>query len=170
MDRKLTSSAPGNPPPPSPSSLRAIGISAALAAAVCLASADPAAAERPVLRIEAGPHVMTAVFAENASAQALQELLREGALTLGMHDFARMEKAGTLPRSLPACDIDMHAAPGDIILYQGRTIALYYGRNTWQLTPLARIEGVTEEQLRHILGDGNIALSFSLAERPEQGR
>ena len=53
---------------------------------------------------------------------------------------------------------------GDVILYQGNQITIYYGTNSWSFTKLAVIEGVTKESLLEMLGTGDVEVTFSLAQ------
>ena len=52
--------------------------------------------------------------------------------------------------------------PGDIILYQGNQICVYYDENTWNFTRLAKINYVTKEDLLKTLGEGDVTVSFWL--------
>ena len=107
-------------------------------------------------------HVLTVQMAENTSVQALFKLLADGPLTLDMTDYAGMEKGTSLPETLPENNEPMNTEPGDVILYQGRTFVIYYSTNSWSLTPLGRVLDVAEEELRELLGDGDVSVTLSL--------
>jgi hypothetical protein len=49
-----------------------------------------------------------------------------------------------------------------LILYQGNALVIYYATNSWHFTRIAKIEGVTEEELRGALGDGDVKVTLSL--------
>lgn len=115
-----------------------------------------------MLHIQAGESEFTAAWADNSSVDALKELLAEGPLTLTMSDYAQMEKGADLGVRLPQNNQQMNTTAGDIILYQGRTLVIYYDQNSWSLTPIAKIEGVDAEKLRAALGDGDVTVTFSL--------
>ena len=83
----------------------------------------------------------TATLADNSSAKAFAELLEDGPLTVSASDYGNFEKVGSLGRSLPRTDEQITTAPGDIILYQGNQITVYYAQNTWNFTRLSRIDG-----------------------------
>ncbi len=53
---------------------------------------------------------------------------------------------------------------GDIMLYQGNNIVIFYGSNSWSYTPLGKIDNATTENLRQFLGNGNVTLTITLAE------
>lgn len=112
----------------------------------------------PVLAIMIEDQVFFADFEDNASAEALIEQLSGEPLSLELHDYGGFEKVGDLPWELPGCDESITTVPGDIILYQGKQITIYYGENTWELTRLARIPDVTKEYLLRFLGAGNISV------------
>lgn len=101
-------------------------------------------------------------LAENSSAEAFFEKLKEGRLDLELHDYGSFEKVGPLPWELPANDEQITTEPGDIILYQGDQLTIYYDENTWNFTRLGKIKYVTKEELLEALGDGDVTVSFWL--------
>ena len=114
----------------------------------------------PALVIEANGHVFYASFEDNSSAKALQEKLGDGDLELELHDYGGFEKVGALPWELPRNDVSITTVPGDVILYQGSQITIYYDENTWSFTRLAKIDGVTKEELLQAFGNGNVTVKF----------
>lgn len=117
--------------------------------------------------ITAGGTTFAADFADNSSAQALQALLERGDLTLTMSDYGDFEKVGSLGTQLPRNDEQITTGPGDVILYQGSSITIYYDTNTWNFTRLGKIRDVTREDLLAALGEGDVEVTFSLT-GPEQ--
>ena len=107
-------------------------------------------------------HTYTATLADNPSAKAFAELLKDGPLTVSTRDYGNFEKVGSLGRSLPRTDEQITTAPGDIILYQGNQITVYYAQNTWNFTSLGRIDDPSG--LREALGGGDVEITFLLAE------
>ena len=77
-----------------------------------------------------------------------------------MHDYGNFEKVGPLPFELPRNDETITTEPGDIILYQGNQITIYYDENTWNFTRLAKIDNVTREELLDVLGSGDVTVTF----------
>ena len=75
-----------------------------------------------------------------------------------------MEKVGSLGTSLPRNDTYMSVDAGDVILYQGNQITIYYGTNSWSFTKLAVIQNATKERLLEALGSNDVDVTFSLAE------
>lgn len=99
---------------------------------------------------------------ENSSADAFFEKLSSESLEVELHDYGGFEKVGPLPWELPRNDEEITTVPGDIILYEGDQISVYYDENTWNFTRLARIRYVTKEELLEALGEGDAVVSFWL--------
>ena len=123
-----------------------------------------AAALRPraTLVIEANGRTLYAALEDNASADAFRDALSSGSIQVAMHDYGSFEKVGDLPWALPRCDGSVTTVPGDVILYEGDKITIYYDENTWTFTRLARIGNTSREKLLQILGDGDVTVSFRL--------
>ncbi len=106
--------------------------------------------------------VFTAKFTDNSSAQAFKDKLAVGDVTVNMHDYGNFEKVGDLGFDLPTNDTQITTQPGDIILYQGNSITVYYDTNSWNFTRLGKIENVSGEQLLSAFGEGDVTITFSL--------
>ena len=117
---------------------------------------DPVAI--PGLRI--GDRYYSIDLENNSSAEAFLEKIKKNPLTVDMQDYGSFEKVGDLPWSLPTNDEKITTKPGDIILYQGNKITIYYDENTWNFTKLGSINGVTGEELKEALGDGDVTVEF----------
>ena len=112
--------------------------------------------------IEVGGQIRTATMSNNRSAEAFLELLAQGPLTVGMSDYGSFEKVGSLGTDLPRSDESITTTPGDIILYLGNNITIYYAINSLTFTLLGHIDGATSENMREFLGDGDPTVTFSL--------
>ena len=112
-----------------------------------------------------GRQTLTATLADNTSAQALMEALTQAPITYEAHDYGDFEKVGPLGQSFPENNESITTEPGDIILYQGSNLCLYYDTNTWIFTRIGKIEGKTQAELKQILkaGQGNITVTLSLS-------
>ena len=113
------------------------------------------------LKIHVNDTTFTATLADNSSAEAFAEYLSQGDLTLDMHDYGSFEKVADLPRSFPRNDTQIDTDAGDIILYQGKSITIYYDKNSWSFTRLGKINNVNKKRLQQILGKGNVKVTFS---------
>lgn len=118
-----------------------------------------AAMESDTFYVTVGGETFAATFADNAGAQALSELLAEGPITIQMSDYAGFEKVGALGQSLPTSNRQTTTQAGDIVLYQGNQIVLFYGSNSWSYTPLGRVRDLTGWEAA--LGSGDVSVTFS---------
>ena len=113
---------------------------------------------------DSGSHKLTATLADNSSATAFYQLLKKGPLTVKMTDYGSFEKVGSLGTSLPRNDTQITTTAGDIILYQGNQITIYYDTNSWNFTRLGKVDGVTQAELKKILGKGDVTAVFNIIE------
>ena len=105
----------------------------------------------------------TATLVDNAATQSLVAALQEAPITATLNDND-FEIWGSLGRSLPTSNEQVHAGPGDIVLYSGQYICIFYGSNSYSYTRLGKIDGLTESELRTFLkaGKSNISVTLSL--------
>ena len=85
-------------------------------------------------------------------------------MTIEMHDYGSFEKVGALGTTLPRNDEQITTEPGDVILYQGNQVTIYYDVNSWSFTRLGKVQGLSQAELKEILGTGNATVTFSLSE------
>lgn len=102
---------------------------------------------------------------DNAATQTLVTALQEGDITYEAHDYGGFEKVGALGRSLPTSDTQTTTQAGDVILYSGNQIVLFYGSNSWSYTRLGHMEYSTQAELESFLkaGQGNVTVKLSLS-------
>ena len=122
----------------------------------------PGKEEGHLLYIKIGGVTLTATLTDNSSASALVDLLRQGDVTVDMHDYGSFEKVGELPVTLPTNDEDISTEAGDLILYLGHRFVIYYDHNSWDFTRLGKINDVTQAELKAILGESNVMVVLSL--------
>ena len=108
--------------------------------------------------------VLKILAAENSSADAFLDLLKSGDVPVEMHDYGSFEKVGPLGTTLPRNDEQITTEPGDVILYQGDQITIYYDVNNWSFTRLGKVQDLSQAELKDILGSGNVTVTFSLSE------
>lgn len=113
------------------------------------------------IQIKVNNKVLSVKLENNSSTKAFIEKLREGDIIVNAHDYGNFEKVGDLGFNLPNNDKKITTEPGDLILYQGNQITLYYDTNTWSFTKLGKVQNVSQKELKQILGDGDITLIFT---------
>ena len=106
-------------------------------------------------------HTFTIQLEENEAVKELMKRLDSENITVEAHEYGGFEKVGSLGFSLPTADEQITTQAGDIVLYQGNQVSLFYHANSWNYTKLGRIENVSEQELIDVLGDGNVTLVFS---------
>ena len=106
--------------------------------------------------------ILVASLENNTSVDALIEKLKQNDITINMSDYGNFEKVGPLGFNLPRNDKQITTEPGDIILYQGNSITIYYDTNNWTFTKLGKIENINQKELKEILGNGNVTITLSL--------
>ena len=111
---------------------------------------------------DTGSHKLTATLADNSSATAFYELLEKDPLTVKLNEYGGFEKVGSLGTSLPRNDRQVETSAGDIMLYQGNQITIFYNGNSWSYTPLVKVDGVTQTELKQILGKGDVTAVFDI--------
>ncbi len=101
---------------------------------------------------------------DNAATKALVAALREASITYEADDYGGFEKVGALGRSLPTSNSQITTQPGDVILYSGNQIVLFYGSNSWSYTRIGKMEYGTLDELKSFLkaGQGKISVTLSL--------
>ena len=114
------------------------------------------------MTVQVGESTFTATLEENAAVDALVEMMEHGSVTIQMSDYAGFEKVGALGSSLPTSNRQTTTQAGDIVLYQGNQIVLFYGSNSWSYTRLGKIDDLTG--WTEALGGGDVSVTFSLGD------
>ena len=114
------------------------------------------------LTVVVGDRAFSVDLEDNPSAQAFKEKLSSDPITLTMHDYGSFEKVGDLPWELPRNDEKITTKPGDLILYQGDQITVYYAENTWEFTKLGSLNAEEDEIVEAFGGKDDITAEFFL--------
>ena len=108
-----------------------------------------------------GETPVTVAWEDNASVEALKMLAGEG-LTVEMSMYGGFEQVGSIGQSLPRDDQQTTTASGDIVLYSGNQMVVFYGSNSWAYTRLGHITDQTPEQMKALLGNGDVTITLSM--------
>ena len=112
------------------------------------------------LKVQVGGQTFTATLTENAAVDAFVEMMQEAPVVIQMEDYSGFEKVGPLGTSLPTNNSQTTTQAGDIVLYTGNQIVMFYGSNSWSYTRLARIDDRTGWE--EALGSGDVTVRLSL--------
>ena len=105
---------------------------------------------------------LSVTWENNASVEALREAVSSESITVQMSKYGGFEQVGALGTSLPRDDVQTTTEPGDIVLYSGNQIVVFYGSNSWAYTKLGRIQEKSTEELAEMLGRENVTLTISI--------
>ena len=112
------------------------------------------------MNVQVGDVVFSATLEENEAVSALVEMMRESPVVIQMSDYSGFEKVGPLGTSLPTSNSQTTTQAGDIVLYNGNQIVIFYGSNSWSYTRLGHIDDLTGWE--EALGNGDVTVTFSL--------
>lgn len=99
---------------------------------------------------------------DNESVEALKDLVRDKPLVIRMSMYGGVEQVGSLGTSLPRNDSQITTVAGDIVLYSGNQIVVFYGSNSWAYTELGHITDKTAREMSELLGTGNATMEISI--------
>ena len=120
--------------------------------------------ETAMLKLKIGETEVSVNWEDNESVEALRELCRTEPLTVPMSMYGGFEQVGPLGSSLPCSDRQTTTNAGDIVLYSGNQIVVFYGSNSWAYTRLGHITDQSAEDLAALLGQGDVTLTLYWAD------
>jgi hypothetical protein len=112
--------------------------------------------------IKINNNVLNIELEDNSATIELKERLKNGDIVVNAHEYGGFEKVGDLGFSLTREDTNITTSAGDIVLYQGNQISLFYNSNSWSYTKLGKILNVSSSELKNILGNGDVTITFTL--------
>ena len=118
--------------------------------------------EEMSILMKIGDEAVTIEWEDNESVAALAEILREQPMSIQMSMYGGFEQVGSFGTSLPRDDKQTTTQAGDIVLYSGNQMVVFYGSNSWAYTRLGRITDKSAEELKEMLGNGNVMITLEL--------
>ena len=115
-----------------------------------------------MIKIKVNNNVLEVKLEDNEATKSLVGILKKGDITVNANEYGGFEKVGNLGFSLPRNDKNITTSPGDIVLYQGNQISLFYNSSEWSYTKLGKVENANETELKNILGSGDVTLILSI--------
>ena len=98
---------------------------------------------------------------DNESVQALKEFCSNQPLMIQMSRYGGFEQVGSIGTDLPQNDVSTTTSSGDIVLYSGNQMVVFYGSNTWAYTRLGHITDKTQAELTELLSNDNVTITLS---------
>ena len=118
--------------------------------------------EDAMLQMMIGETAVSVSWEDNAAVAALRELCREKPLTIQMSMYGGFEQVGPLGTSLPRSDVRITTEAGDIVLYAGDQMVVFYGPNTWAYTRLGHITDRSAAEMEELLGQGAVSVTLRM--------
>ena len=115
--------------------------------------------EKTMMQIKINDTPVTVTWEENESVDALKELAQNG-LTIRMSMYGGFEQVGPIGQRLPRQDVQTSTSSGDIVLYSGNQLVVFYGSNSWAYTRLGHIDDKTPDEMRELLGNGDVIITL----------
>lgn len=114
--------------------------------------------ESEAMLLEVNNYTFEVELENNTSANALKEYVSKEKRILTLDDYGNFEKVGELGTILPRNDETITTKEGDLILYLGNKLCLYYNQNTWDFTKLGHIKDITH--LKEAIGKGSVQVTL----------
>ena len=112
------------------------------------------------MRLKIGETEVNVAWEDNESVDALKELARDG-LSIPMSMYGGFEQVGPIGKDLPREDRQTTTQAGDIVLYSGNQLVIFYGSNSWAYTRLGKIVDKSASELTELLGSGDAAVTLT---------
>lgn len=122
---------------------------------------QPTEVEDLVMKMTINHTPVTVEWEENEAVAALCEEVKENPLMISMSMYGGFEQVGSLGMSLPQSDTRITTEAGDIVLYSGDQMVVFYGSNTWAYTRLGHITDKTQAELTQLLSNGNVTITLT---------
>ena len=113
------------------------------------------------LILEINGEIVTVVWEDNESVDALMDLVSTEPLSIQMSMYGGFEQVGNIGTSLPRDDEQTTTEAGDIVLYSGNQIVVFYGSNSWAYTRLGKITDKSNAEMAGLLGNGDVTITIS---------
>ena len=117
-------------------------------------------AETMVLTING--EAVSVEWEDNESVEALKNLVMTEPLSIRMSMYGGFEQVGSIGTSLPRNDIQTTTEAGDIVLYSGNQIVVFYGSNSWAYTRLGKVTDKSRSEMTELLGKGDVTATFMI--------
>ena len=116
------------------------------------------------LYVTIGTETRSVTMEDNIATQALVAALENADITYVAHDYGNFEKVGYIGQSLPTADHQLTTSAGDLVLYNGDNICIFYGSNSWSYSRIGKLDNLSAEEVRQFVkaGGGEVSITLSL--------
>ena len=117
-----------------------------------------------MLQLRIDDTAVAVAWEQNESVEALKALCENEPLVIQLSMYGGFEQVGPIGQSLPRNDSQTTTQAGDIVLYSGNQIVVFYGSNSWAYTRLGHITDPDAEGMAALLAHGDVTITISLAD------
>ena len=118
--------------------------------------------EEEILKMTIGSTPVSVEWEDSESVNALKGLCKDQTLTISMSMYGGFEQVGDIGADLPRNDVQTTTSSGDIVLYSGNQMVVFYGSNSWAYTRLGHITDKTPQKLTELLSYGDVTITLSI--------
>ena len=114
--------------------------------------------------ITIGEETHTVTMEDNVGTRALVAALQTENIVYIAHDYGNFEKVGYIGQSFPTDNHQITTSAGDLVLYGGDNICIFYGSNSWSYTRIGKLDGLSADEVRRFVkaGEGEVSITLSL--------
>ena len=99
---------------------------------------------------------------DNQAVEALRNMAEDADVTIQMSMYGGFEQVGSIGQSLPRDDKQTTTSSGDVVLYSGNQMVVFYGSNSWSYTRLGHISDKNTEDMTDLLSNGDVTITISI--------
>lgn len=116
--------------------------------------------QEKVLEMKIAGTPVTVAWEDNDAVAALKEYCRDQILTIPLSMYGGFEQVGSIGTTLPQNDVQTTTQSGDIVLYSGNQLVVFYGSNSWAYTRLGHITDKSPDELTSLLSNGDVSITL----------
>ena len=117
--------------------------------------------EKTDMKLKIGDAEVPVTWEENESVDALAALAAEGPLTIQLSMYGGFEQVGPIGQSIISDGQQTTTQAGDVVLYSGDQIVVFYGSNSWAYTRLGHVD-LSQKEMEDLLGNGDVMLTLQM--------
>ena len=116
------------------------------------------------LYVTIGEVTHTVTLEDNVATRAMVAALRTGDITYTAHDYGGFEKVGALGQSFPSDDHRIGTSAGDLVLYEGDNVCIFYSSHSWSYTRIGKLDNMSADEVRAFVraGEGDVSITLSI--------
>lgn len=122
---------------------------------------DISPVEETEMKMIIGDTEVEVLWENNATVDEIRTAVEEGPITIEMSMYGGFEQVGSFGRSFTRDDKQTTTSAGDLVLYSGNQLVVFYGSNSWAYTRLGKIKDLSDEELASLLSNGDVAIKIT---------